>query len=191
MKMREMRKFAICLLMVPALTAVAAPEQYVLRSQGLYCLAKYKQPIEEIADASNDRLLKRAVDAAIMSGECINSGIDVPSLVDNLSREQTPRGTLYYCYVRREEHERLCSVAPSIATLTQLRAERTGDFKVVADSDTILVAKCLEGGLIYVEKGAQWRRKSAIFFGIEDPVERTIPADKESAARDGCKGLDF
>jgi hypothetical protein len=177
--------------MLPALTAFGAPEQYVLKSQGLYCEAKYKQSIEEIADANSDRSLKRAVGAAFMSGECINSGINVPSLVDKVSREQTPRGSLYYCYVRRGELERLCSDAPSIATVAQMRAERTGDFNVIADNDKILVAKCVEGGRIFVEKGTQWRRKSAIFFGAEEPVERTISPDKERAARDGCKGLDF
>jgi hypothetical protein len=177
--------------MLPALTAFGAPEQYALKSQGLYCPDKYRQSIEEIADADSDRSLKQAVDAAFMSGECINSGIDVPSLVDGVTREKTPRGTLYYCYVRRGEHERLCSDAPSMTTVAQLRAERTGDYSVMADNDKILVAKCVEGGRVFVEKDAQWRRKSAIFFGIADPVERTISPDKESAARDGCKGLDF
>jgi hypothetical protein len=177
--------------MLPALKVYGAPEQYVLKPQGIYCEAKYKKSIEEIADASSDHSLKRAVGAAFMSGECINSGIEVPSLIEHVSREQTSHGSFYYCYMRRGQHERLCSDAPSITTVGQLQAERTGDFEVIAENDKVLVARCVEGGRVFVEKGAHWRRVSTIFFGVDKPLERKVNPDREWAARDGCKGLDF
>lgn len=191
MEMRDMRYLVTILLILPALDAFAAPEQYVLKSQGIYCPARFKQAIEEIADAKSDRALKRAVGAAFTSGECGNSGIDVPSLVDKVSKERSARGALYYCYVRRGESERACSDANSMATVAQLQAERTGDFAVIADNDKVLVAKCAEGGRVFIEKGKQWRRRSVLFYGVEEPVARTVAPEKERAARDGCKGLDF
>ncbi|WP_143167503.1 hypothetical protein [Massilia sp. CF038] len=162
-----------------------------MKSQGIYCPAKNQESVEKIADADSDESLKRAVGAAFVSGECISSGIEVPVLVDKVSRERTSRGSHYYCYVRRGDHERLCSAAPSIATVTQLQGERTGDFTVIADNEKVLVAKCAEGGRVVVEKGKQWRRRSAVFLGVEEPVEREVPPDKERAVRDGCKGFDF
>jgi ribosomal protein L34E len=127
-----------------------------------------------------------------MSGECINSGLDVPTLIDKVTLEKTPKGSTYYCYERRGQKNRQCSDIASVATVAEIQAERNGNFQVVADNDKILVVKCSEGGRVYIEKGAQWLRKSAVFFGsIEDlPVERKVNQDKESAARDGCKGQD-
>lgn len=179
------------LLVASAISDSAAADQLVLKSQGIYCEAKYKESIEEIADAKSDRALKRAVGAALMSGECINSGIEVPSLINRVSKETTSRGSIYYCYVRWGDDARFCSDARSIATVSEIQSERSGDFEVIADNEKVLVAKCTEGGRVYVEKGSQWHRKSAIFFGNDDPAERAITQDKERAAREGCKGLDF
>lgn len=178
---------------MPTLEAAGASEQYVLKPQGIYCEAKFKDSIEEIADANNDRSLRRAVGAAVASGECINSGIDVPSLIDKVSMERTPRGALYYCYVFRGDNERQCSDGEAIATVAQLQANRTGNFRVAVDNDKILVAQCAEGGRVYIEKDAQWRRRSAVFFDGNDATSRehTVNQDKERAVRDGCRGLDY
>jgi hypothetical protein len=183
------RSLVLCFLTLSAPDVVGASEQYVLKSQGIYCPVKYISSAEEIADATTDRALKQAVGAAVSSGKCANSGNDVPMLVDKASRKRTPRGSLYYCYARRGEQERACSDARSMTTLAALRAERTGDYGVMTDNDNLLVVKCAEGGHVFVEKGAQWRRTSTVIFDGQEPVGRIVPANKEHAARDGCKGF--
>jgi len=186
-----MRKLFFSLLFLSASPVIGAPEKYVLKAQGLYCPAKYKESIEEIADANNERSLKRAVGAAVMSGECINSGIDVPVFIENVTQEKTRHGSPYFCYVRLGEHCRSCSTTSSVKTLAQIQSERTGDFNIVTDNDKLLFAKCKEGGQVYIEKGVQWRRRAQVIFGLEDPTGRAVAHDQERAVRDGCKGLDF
>lgn len=186
-----MKSLLVVLLMLPTLKAFGATDQYVLKSQGLYCEGIYTQAIENIANAKENSAFKRAVATAIMKGQCTNSGIDVPSLLENVARKTTPDGAIYYCYVQRGQDALRCSDARSVATVAQLQAERTGDFHVVADNDKVLAAKCVEGGRVFIEKGKQWRRTSMIFFGAEGSVQRSVPQDKERVVRDGCKGLDF
>lgn len=189
----EMRIYLFFLLLLPALEVIGAPQQYVLKAHGIYCDAKYTESIEEIADANSDRSLKRAVGAAVMSGECIASAIDVPALIDKVSKKNTPRGALYYCYTLQEENERQCSDSASITTVAQLQGTRTGDFDVLVDNDKVLVAHCAEDGRVFIEKGAQWRRTSTVFYaGIgQPPLAHIVSQDKERAVRDGCRGLDF
>jgi hypothetical protein len=188
-----MRTFLFFLLLLPNLEAIGASEQYALKAYGIVCDAKFKEAVIEVAEANDDRSLKRAIVSAVTSGKCNHSGIDVPALIDKVSTTKTPRGALYYCYVMRGESDRRCSHAEAITTVAQLQTDRTGDFSVVVDNDKLLVAQCAEGGRVYIEKGAQWRRMSAVFFsGIdESPVERKVDQDKERAVSEGCRGLDF
>lgn len=78
-----------------------------------------------------------------------------------------------------------------MTTVAQLQVERTGDFEVIADNDSVVTAKCLEGGRVFVEKGKQWRRTSMVFFSAAEAVQRTVPSDKNRVLREGCQGLDY
>jgi len=177
--------------MLGASAAHASPNQYALKGKGLYCLGKYRLAIEAIADAKNDAAIRRAASAAIFSGQCIASGNDVPSLVEKVKEKRTPGGARYYCFVMPGQDEFQCSPAQSMTTVAQLQVERTGDFEVIADNDSVVTAKCLEGGRVFVEKGKQWRRTSMVFFSAAEAIQRTVPSDKNRALRVGCQGLDY
>ena len=41
------------------------------------------------------------------------------------------------------------------------------------------------------KKQEQWERMSLVFPKALDPLTHSIPADRERALRDGCKGADY
>lgn len=164
----------------------------LLKPNSIYCSETYQKDVVDIADAKTDDQVKRAVGGAIFAGACTGASHDY-FVIAKIKRKKTPSGKFYDCFEINSltNTERFCSPFDRVTSLKQEKAKRMGNFEVVVQSESIVKAKCFEGGLIVISKSEQWKRFSMIF-----PIDLSsdgivITKDQNDELRKGCRGLDY
>lgn len=173
-----------------------ASEQFMFMRFGqLSCPKEHAQALEEVLDSKNQADLETRVKRAIFSGDC--STTNTAYEVVDIRPARTPSGRRYLCFAEVDEankskHGPYCATEQAITTISGEIARRSGDYKVAKEEGIGIKAECLEGGFIIVRKTpGNWERMPFLFpLRLEPPI-RSIPAERNSALRDGCKGLDY
>lgn len=107
----------------------------------------------------------------------------------------------YSCYKTLETDGKVysgvyCSPSVFVRSISQDIGKRIGNFSIVEDHPRFVKAICSEGGEVILGRAndlaqkATWHRASLI-FPIELLVGTEILLDRDTAIRDGCKGVDY
>lgn len=179
--------------MCVALCSVSIAEATtLLKPNSIYCSETYKKDVVDIADAKTDDQVKRAVGGAIFAGACTGASHDY-FVISQVERKKTPSGNFYDCFdiPSFTETERFCSPFERVTSVKDEKAQRTGDFEIVIQSQAGVKAKCIEGGVILISKADQWKRLSMIFPIDLSSAEIDISKDLNYELRSGCRGVDY
>ncbi|MBC3873010.1 hypothetical protein [Undibacterium flavidum] len=164
----------------------------MLKPNSIYCSEIYQKDVVDIADAKTDDQVKRAVGGAIFAGACTGASHDY-FVISKVESKKTPLGNFYDCFVisSLSDTERFCSPFDRVTSVKQEKAQRTGDFEIVIQSQAGVKAKCIEGGLIMISKSNQWKRIPMIFPIDLMSDEVNISKDLNYELRNGCRGVDY
>lgn len=168
-------------------------ETFLLKARHILC--DKEQDIADLVDIADEAQRREKYLLDLSQGKC-TAPMPAMTQVVNLKKKRTAKGNVYYCFNLYS----LSVVFPNIECappdfVTTLDAEvrsRTGDYRLLRDTDAEKGARCAEAGSVYLVKRQDgWVRKARI-FPVQMQRETRIDAnDFPRAIRDGCKGVDY
>lgn len=176
--------------------APASADTFQFKRYGYaWCPERHAGQLAVILDADGRREIDAKLRGAVFSGACMGGGTSFE--VINVRMKRTPKGRAYACFTAVDPVDRsaggpYCAQAEAITTIAAEVSRRTGAYRVVGEGPAGLKAECLEGGFLLLEKGnAAWTRIPLVLPLMLEPPERAVPPDRETALRNGCKGMDY
>lgn len=186
--------FALLICIVPGASAWADTFQFK-RYGYAWCPEQHAGQLTAIIDVDGRREIDAKLKGAVSGGACMGGGTSFQ--VINVRMMRTPKGRAYVCFTAVDPVDRstsgpYCAQAEAITTIAAEVSRRTGAYRIVGEGPAGLKAECLEGGLLLVEKGSSaWTRIPLVLPLMLEPPERAVPPDRETALRNGCKGVDY
>src|ERR1700761_8893903 len=172
--------------------ASAAEPQLILRRGAFNCPASQAGAVEAIVDAADPEHMKAAFVDAGMHGRCTGA-LASSAAITEVRTVRTPNGHAYSCFREPElGNAAFCTLSTFVTTIAAEVSHRRGDYTVTREDAKGLEATCAEGGIVVIEKHEDhWNRGEVVFPPHLDPPFRAVPPDRESALRDGCRGVDY
>ncbi|MCK9684197.1 hypothetical protein [Scleromatobacter humisilvae] len=177
--------------------ASAAEPALILKSGHFTCPASQAAAVETMADAADLEHVKEAFVDAYMHGRCGGS-LAFSVAITQVRAVRTRGGHTYRCFHELDlasgaaDLGESCTLDAFVTTIAAEVAHRRGDYTVAREDAKRLEARCADGGVVIIEKRADhWDRAAVVFPRRLDPPLRAVPADRETALRDGCRGDDY
>ena len=189
-----MRLVVVLLAAILACTLARADEpELILKSGHFDCPAAQAGALDAMADAADPEQLQAAFRDAIVRGRC-GGALRSSVAVTQVRSVRTRGGHEYSCYHEPDlgEGAEFCTLSVFVTTIAAEVARRRGDYTVTREDAKSLQAECNEGGTVFIEKHEdRWSRAELVFPKRLEPQQRDVAPDRESALRDGCRGVDY
>ncbi len=170
----------------------------VIPAPSVHCISE--QDIAELASITEVDLFKKILIEKVVEGlRCSVIPIGGPGVrVTDITQKSTENGQKYYCYRQYDSPKRSeddCVLSGSIKDLQEHLSTTTDGFVIEFDNNKHLLAKCLNGTTVIVDKTTPKTKLQIIFayVGIGMIEKEVGNSDIGQSIRDGCigKGLKF
>lgn len=162
-----------------------------LRTGNFMCRQEHVRMLEHILDAETPKERDAMVIAAVFSGSCTGASAVASEIVD-VEHRRSPKGNDYSCFRLYEEGDQLnCALNQYVTDIETEIAQRSGDYRILGEGPGGIKVSCLEGGMVSLQKTPNgWERLPMIFPKLIE-LPPAVSTDRDSALREGCRGVDY